>query len=334
MKTEYIIGVDGGGTKTDYLLLTDKGEWVDSCHAGSRNHEVLSEGFTELEKLIQTDLDYLLDRNAVDKTQVAAAAFGMAGIDTPSQLARINAILSRTSIKKFAVANDSILGIKAGCPSGVGICSINGTGTVASGINEDGEILQVGGIGFATGDHAGGFILASLVVRAVYDYFFRCGRKTALSGRIMSLFGIRDPSELMNVISERFYASRDFDKEIVMLLFDEANAGDETAVGIVTEAADQLARSVSGCMLGLHFKDIPEIILAGSIWTKSDCPLLMSRFKDGIFHYTGKRVNPILLKVIPAAGAAIWALELARNRPATAEQRELIIKNISLNIKH
>ena len=42
MKTEYIIGVDGGGTKTDYLLFTTEGEYIDSMNVGSRSHEILS----------------------------------------------------------------------------------------------------------------------------------------------------------------------------------------------------------------------------------------------------------------------------------------------------
>jgi N-acetylglucosamine kinase-like BadF-type ATPase len=157
METKYIIGVDGGGTKTDYLLFTLDGEWVDSLRVGSRSHEILSGGFPETEEMILSDLETLLKKHSIAKEQIAAAAFGMAGIDTPDQLREMNKILNKAAFNKVVAANDSILGIKAGCPSGVGICSINGTGTVASGINEKGEIIQIGGLGSATGDSAGGF---------------------------------------------------------------------------------------------------------------------------------------------------------------------------------
>lgn len=330
MNKRYMIGVDGGGTKTDYLLFTTEGEWIDSLRVGSRSHEVVDGGFAEAEALILSDLEGICRKNGITKDLIAGAAFGMAGIDTPKQLATIKKILNKTEIKNYVVANDSILGIKAGCPSGVGICSINGTGTVASGINEKGEILQVGGIGFATGDSGGGHYLASLAIRAVYDYYFRCGTKTILTELIMNYFKIEDPMELTNVISDVFYVTRSIDKELVTFLFQAAGENDEVAMNIVREVANQLAKSVSGCIKGLDFKGNPEVILAGSVWTKSNCPLLLKHFREQINLYTGKDIHPLLLHVIPAAGAVLWAMELVQKHPATLEQRKLIVNHKAL----
>jgi N-acetylglucosamine kinase-like BadF-type ATPase len=328
METEYIIGVDGGGTKTDYLIFSTAGEFVDSYRVGSRSHEVLSGGFAEVEELFLADIEYLLKRNNIIKSMVAAAAFGMAGIDTPAQLSQMKNIIDKASLRNYTIANDSILGIKAGCASGVGICSINGTGTVASGIDENGTILQVGGIGMVTGDDAGGFYIAASAVRAVYDYYFRCGSPTVLTDKLMSYWSLEDPKELMNVISEKFYVTRENDKDLITIFFEAVNSEDAVAVGIAQDIAEQLAKSVSGCIRKLHFTGIPEIILAGSIWTKVDCPLLISHFKNGIYLNTGMRVNPLPLQVIPAAGAIIWAMELACNHPATPQQRAIVMKNM------
>lgn len=325
MNKEYIIGVDGGGTKTDYLIFTTEGEIIDSLRTGSRSHEVLSGGFAETEEKLLADLDYLLKKNNILRTSIAAAAFGLAGVDTPAQLATMNKIVEKAGFRKFIVSNDSVLGIKAGCPSGIGICSVNGTGSVVTGIDETGEILQVGGIGIATGDYAGGFIIAALTVRAVYDYFYRCGAKTILSERVMKLFGLDHKKELYNVINEQFYTRRDWDTELITILFDAANSGDEVAVDTVREIARQQAKSVAGCIRSLSFKSIPEVVLVGSVWTKADCPLLLSYFTECVLFYTGMQVNPVLLEVKPAAGAVLWALELALNHPVAKEQRETII---------
>ncbi|MFU0826197.1 MAG: hypothetical protein ACFWTJ_01500 [Lachnoclostridium sp.] len=254
METRYILGADGGGTKTDYLIFTTDGEWVDSIRVGSRSHEVLEGGFAEVEKEVLSDIERLLKRNSIHKSEVEAAAFGMAGIDTPAQLARMKEILDKAGLPKYVVANDSVLGIKAGCPSGYGICSINGTGTVASGINEKGQILQVGGIGMATGDCAGGHYIATLTVKAVYDYYYRCGEETALTGKVMNYFGIQNPDELLNAISEKFCRNSKLDRDIVTILFQSANEHDKVSETIVGEIADQLARSVSGCIINLKFE--------------------------------------------------------------------------------
>ncbi len=325
MITDYIIGVDGGGTKTDYLIFTVEGEFVDSLRTGSRSHEVLSGGFCEAEGKLLTDIEYLLKKNNITSANIAAAVFGMAGVDTPVQKAVMDQIVEKAGFRKFVVSNDSVLGIKAGCPSGVGICSVNGTGSVVTGIDDNGEILQVGGIGIATGDYAGGFIIASLAVGAVYDYYFRCGIKTILTEPILQLFGLKDQKKLYQVIGNEFYVRRDWDKELITILFDAASLGDKAAVEIVQEIAKQQAKSVAGCIKNLSFRATPEVVLAGSVWTKADCPLLLAHFTDCIFLYTGIRVKPVLLESKPAAGAVLWALELANNQPVTKKKREAIL---------
>ena len=328
MEKKFIIGVDGGGTKTDYLLFTTEGEWVDSLHVGSRSHEKLPGGFAEVEKTVLIDLETLLAKNSINKSQIEAAVFGLAGIDTPAQLAQITEIIGKSGLNNFIVANDSVLGIKAGCPSGIGICSINGTGTVVTGINESGEIQQIGGVGYASGDSAGGVYIASMVIRAVYDYYFRCGLFTSLTDKIMKLFEISEPLELLNVISEQFEQQRNLDISILTILFEAANAEDEVAVNLVCEVSEQLAKSVAGCIKALHYEGVPETVLAGSVWTKSKCPLLISHFIECVHRYSGKRIEPIRLKVIPAVGAIIWALELAQLHPATPEQRLFITEQV------
>jgi N-acetylglucosamine kinase-like BadF-type ATPase len=149
-----------------------------------------------------------------------------------------------------------------------------------------------------------------------------------MTPQVMKLFQITDPEELLNVISEKFCASRQYDKEIITILFHAATSGDLVAQNIVMEIAEELAKSVSGCIKHLNFSGIPEVVLAGSIWTKAHCPLLLSHFRERIFHYTEKWINPQVLQVIPAAGAIIWAMELALCHPATPQQRAVIFENM------
>jgi N-acetylglucosamine kinase-like BadF-type ATPase len=207
---------------------------------------------------------------------------------------------------------------------------VNGTGSVTTGIDENGKILQVGGIGPATGDHAGGSLIASLAVGALYDYYYRCGADTVLVEKLMNLFQLSGPEKLYNFISERFYAERSLDKEIITVLYNSANKGDEVSMEIVRGIAREQAKSVSGCIRNLSFSEAPEIVLAGSVWTKTYCPPLLSYFKECITHYTGWQVEPFPLQVIPAAGAILWALELALKHPATLEQREAVLQNMSV----
>lgn len=45
---KYVLGVDGGGTKTHAVLFDGDGNLVDMVEWGPTNHESLREGFVEL----------------------------------------------------------------------------------------------------------------------------------------------------------------------------------------------------------------------------------------------------------------------------------------------
>jgi N-acetylglucosamine kinase-like BadF-type ATPase len=327
MEEKFLLGVDGGGTKTDYGLFTYTGKCMEYLHTGSRSHEILPGGFEAVEKQMLQDLRLILEKHNIEAKNVSAA-FGLAGIDTPWQQEQMEKILSKMAFADFVVSNDSILGVKAGCPSGVGVCSVNGTGTVACGINEQGETLQVGGIGMTTGDYGGGAFLAGLAINAVYSYYLRCGLYTTMVEPIMDLLEVGRPQDLLEQVTHKFILDRGLDQPLIHILMNAAMEGDDLAVDIVKTSAHEMAKSISGCIQNLHFLTTPDLVLAGSIWTKVKNPLMMDFFVDYVHQYTGQRLEPIVLDVVPMAGAVIWALERAENKPATRAQRKSIIEKI------
>ena len=325
MLEKFLLGVDGGGTKTDYVLCHSNGQIMDHLRVGSRSHEVVEGGFLALERLVSKDIQTLLSKHQIAIGNVVAA-FGLAGIDTLDQLYKVKNILDQFGFEGYEVANDSILGIKAGCPSGVGICNINGTGSVTLGIDQAGCMLQIGGVGQVTGDESGGIVLGMKAVKAVYDHFFRFGPATSLSKRIFSLLEISDPSELLGAISLKFLEDRRLDTQVIQALFEEGSLGDEVAQAIITHAATEIAKSVAGCIKHIGFKEVPEIVLAGSIWAKADNGLMFKTFIEVLEIYTGVKVDPYKLQVKPVAGAVIWAKEcLEGHTPIDQGTRALIM---------
>ncbi len=327
MEEKVLLGVDGGGTKTDYGLFTYAGKCLEYLHTGSRSHEILPGGFEAVEIHMLEDLRQILGKHQIEAKNVTAA-FGLAGIDTPWQQEQMEKNLSKMGFADFVVSNDSVLGVKAGCPSGIGVCSVNGTGTVACGINEQGETLQVGGIGMTTGDYAGGAFLAGLAINAVYSYYLRCSPYTAMIEPIMDLLGTDRPQDLLEQVTHKFILDRGLDQPLIHILMNAAMEGDEIAVDIVKTSAHEMAKSVSGCIKNLHFLNTPDLVLAGSIWTKVNNPLMRRVFVEYVHQYTGQKFEPVVLDVVPMAGAVMWALERAGNKPITQAQRKSIIEKI------
>ncbi len=324
----YILGVDGGNTKTDYFLYDTKKGLIGMHRGGTCSHEGLKDSFMGTYRVMKEVLDSFLPQFGLCVSDINAACFGLAGDDFPSQQKKLDDVMVRLGFKNFKVVNDSMLGIKAGTQNGVGVCSINGTGTVAGGIDLDGNTLQVGGIGEIVGDEAGGRFIARKVVRAAFDELMRCGIKTSLTPIVLNLLQVKDPMMLMETIGEVYIPGKVDYNVLTIACFEEANKNDLAALNILKTMADNLARSASGAVVHLNLPKKPEIVLAGSVYVKGSCPVLIDEFKKKVCEYTKRDCEFKVLTVPPATGAIIWALELYQGSFPTFDVRQSIIQDV------
>ena len=325
----YVLGVDGGNTKTDYFLFNENAEFVDHLRAGTCSHEALDDGFDGAYRVMKKCIGELLSRNNLKVSDIAAATFGLAGVDVPFQKVALEDIVKKIGFTKFAVVNDSAIGIKAGTTKGYGICCVNGTGTSNSGIDQYGGYLQVGGIGDISCDFAGGGFVAEEVVRAVYSAAYRMGEATSLSQIVFEKLGIEGKEDLMDGIAN-VYKRRKFNyTTLTIACFEEANKGDKVALDILYRMGDNCARSGAGLITNLNFGDEVDACLVGSVWVKGACPHAINTYKQKIQEYTGKKVNVYVLTVPPATGAIVWALELLTGVYPSLEERKRIIDIVS-----
>lgn len=325
---QYILGVDGGNTKTDYFLFDLNGNFVDSYRGGTCSHEGLKDSFDGSYRVMSKVINDFLGKHNLKPEDIKASVFGLAGVDTPYQKEKLEDVITNIGFKSFKVINDSFLGIKAGTTNGYGVCSINGTGTSSGGIDEFGNSLQVGGIGGIVGDEAGGRYISRCAVRACYDEAYRFGEKTSITPIVMNLIGINDKYYLMDAISNRYITNKVDYNVLTIAVFDEANKGDNVAIKILKQIGENLARSAGGAVSNLNFDNDVEVVLAGSVWVKGACPVMIDTFKEKIKEFTKKNCIVKVLQVPPATGAIIWALEIANNSFPNVEIRNKIIKSV------
>ncbi|OPH59764.1 N-acetylglucosamine kinase [Paenibacillus ferrarius] len=333
MSRNYIIGVDGGNSKTDYFLFDIQGNFIDHIHTSTCSHEQFKDAYVSTFRIMNEHIQHLLTRNQLTMADIAAGAFGLAGADIPSQKEQLCEVIERIGFTNYALDNDSFLGVKAGSAQGYGICSINGSGTVTGGISPSGNRLQVGGVGSElSGDEAGGFFLARKVLRAVYDSLYRMGPETELKSPVMKLLQI-DRKELFMEFALDGMLKRSLPiTKLVQILFASADQGDAIALAILDNTAKQLAYSTVGCMHNLDFGQHVDIILAGSVWVKAESPLLLQTYKDYVTSMTDHTCQFIILQVPPATGAVLWALELAHGGPVDAATRGKAIEAVERRI--
>ena len=309
---KYLLGVDGGNTKTDYLLHTTEGQYVDLLRTGTCSHENFPDGYDGMERTMRAQLNVILSRNKISVDDIAAACFGLAGADFPHQIEELKMRVKAIGFTRFELANDGILGIKAACADGVGICAVNGTGTVVMGINERGEILQIGGLGPLTGDNAGGFYIRDKIISVLYDFHFRCGEDSAMFPEVLALLGIK-PNGLANLISN-YELLHKYMADIIKVGANAATNGDLTAQKIFDDVGESIGKSVAGCIRGLSFdcgtpENPLEIVQVGSIWHKVPYPGMNAVFLQTAQEFSGKHCRILKPNAPPAEGGIAWAGE-------------------------
>ena len=65
MKQEYVLGVDGGNTKTHYFLYDGDGNFVDGIEAGTCSHEALSDSFAGTRRELGRRTEELFSRKGI-----------------------------------------------------------------------------------------------------------------------------------------------------------------------------------------------------------------------------------------------------------------------------
>ncbi len=310
---EYILGFDGGGTKSDCLICDRNGQILALEHFGGSNHENFAHGFSDLEPLILQMVCHTLQSAHLSAEQISYAVFGMAGCDLPSQKAELENILRKTGISRVTVCNDVFLGIPAALPTQTGCCLVNGTGNTIGGIDPKGTMLQIAGTGFMFGEEGGGDRIAEKVVRTVYDYLFRTGPCTALTEPVLQLFGISDDRFFVEKV--RDYCAREGfpTKNLVMLLDKCAFEGDAVCISFLKQLSHEFACSLAGCIQRLDFGSRVDIALVGSVTLKAKCPIMLDALKEELPLLTHKTHSFYPLRHPPVLGAVRMAASKAWN---------------------
>ena len=307
---EYVIGIDTGSTKSHLALFDTGGTLVYFERWKPLSHEGAGNSYALFEDQLGQFVGRALSKSNITMKQVAYGVLGLTGADTKRQHSNLSGIIRRLGFEQFTLVNDSFLGIPAGNPVGVGICALNGTGCNLAGINREGKMLQIGGVGYISADCGGGSVMGRLVVSTVYKELFRRGEPTCMTPVLLEKLGITDKHDFVDIMREKI-DSGDFDVNACStLLFEAAGKNDRAAVSLLREIAASYAGGIS-CMideLGFRREEDLHIVFSGSVFVKGEHPLLIDTIRETVSSgHPSYRIKYTLLKPPPVAGAIIWA---------------------------
>jgi N-acetylglucosamine kinase-like BadF-type ATPase len=237
---EYVLGFDGGGTKTECVLMDAAGKILARGISGPSNP--FRVGVESATREIEKAADLCLQEAGVARTEVAAIGAGLAGTGKAELKEGMRAALSAafpgTAIKIFTDLETAL----AGAGDGPVIVLVAGTGSAAIGRNAQGEIWRTGGYGPGISDDGSAFDIGSGAVTRAMKEREQLGADSNLGVKILEQFECASWKELQ----ER--ATLDADKvfpAIFPMVAAAADAGDSAAQEILIHAAGELSSLVN-----------------------------------------------------------------------------------------
>ncbi len=309
---DYVVAVDGGGTKTAGLLVDGTGRVLAREVVGPTNYQIVgSEGITgEISQLVRR----LFASARIAERELASIALGLAGVGRPGETDEVAAVVQGLALARAVVVDhDAMIALVGALGDAPGLIVIAGTGSIALGRNAQGHRARAGGWGYLLGDEGGGFFVAREALVAVLKAHDGRGKETQLRGQILGKLKLGGVEEIIPRVYRQGMSHHEM-ATLAPLVFEVARQGDPVALEIVQRAGRELgmlAMAVTG-RLGMEGR-VP-IGLVGSLF--KDKELLLEPMEAALAgNVTAEFLEP---RLDPVRGAALLALKSAGTEITTA----------------
>jgi N-acetylglucosamine kinase-like BadF-type ATPase len=305
----FVVGVDGGGTKTEAVVADENGTLRGLARSGPSNWEDV--GLGGAGAALRVAVGESLAAAGAGADEVGYAVFGLSGVDWPSDVRRLAFAIDPLGLGGGrSVHNDSETVLRAGTDEASAVAVVAGGGSVVAGRNARGERFRTLGLGPLFGDFNSAIDVSEEAVRAVARAYVGRGPATSLSGLLCRRFERATPADLLEFLSRRELHGRiENEVENVSPLVIEAAAdGDAVAREILDRVGRQMGSDVVlvAARLGM-LREPFDVVLAGGFLSAAG-ELVTEPLEQSVRLATSE-VTFVPLQTPPVVGAVLTALE-------------------------
>jgi N-acetylglucosamine kinase-like BadF-type ATPase len=234
----YLLGVDGGATKTLAAVLDLEDRVLHVGHAGPSNEDAV--GPEAAVAALHEAADEAIAAAGIERASLGAAVLAIAGTSTDS----IAANLRNRRDDGWIVVNDVVgawATVNAGGPA---VAAIAGTGSNVFGVSADGRAWRTGGWGHLLGDEGSGYWLGNESIRAALRDRDGSGPPTRLGEVASAFFGVADIEAVVTLV----YSKPLTKSEIAALAVETgklAEEGDEVSKALYDHGAELLGGQIA-----------------------------------------------------------------------------------------
>ena len=305
---KYLIGMDGGGTKTKCILTDLNLQPIYETIGGPSNFLVIGTE-TVSETILNLINDCTSSQNILSD-DIQAIVLGTTGGGRRNDAELLEkqifnqAKQNNIAINKFRVESDARIALEGAFTGKAGSILIAGTGSIMFGKDEEGKIHRVGGFGRYIGDEGSGYRIGRKGLNAVARAYDGRAKYTKIADLLEQEFSISSAEELITEV----YRNNFNIASVAPLVFDAAESGDKIAQRILENEANELLLHISAMKEKLKVQ-ILKVSLIGSLLTTPN--YFSYLFNEMVV----RKFNDIQIKEAehsPEYGAALMAKNLSK----------------------
>ena len=303
------LGVDGGGSKTAFLLIDESGRLLASHTEGPAYY--LEIGWDALRSMLARGIRATLASGSVSSENLDYAFIGLPAYGEDSKLLpQLDAAPSPPLLPmRYSCGNDAACAWAGALACEDGINLVAGTGSIGYG-EYAGRRARAGGWGELFSDEGSAYWVA----REALSLFSRMSDGRAARGPwhdlVRTHFGLKSDLDLCAAIYGDGQTGRSRIATLAPLVARAAMAGDAQIVALFSRAAEELVRIVDAVYdhLDIPTQDSVTVSYSGGMFNERELvldPFLANLSKDA------RRYRAAPPRLPPVAGAALYAAKLS-----------------------
>ena len=291
-ETEGIIGVDAGGSKTEFVLIDTDGDQLARTVLEGANPNVC--GIETTVQIALRGIRLLCPENL----RVLGIWFGGAGLASGNHADMLLSALRKAFPSTQVFCGSDILNVLA-CASTPEHCiaAISGTGSVVY-LNDHGKVLRRGGNGYRFEQLGSGYDVGRDAITAALRDRDGLGEQTLLTALVEQKLG----GGAWEHIQELYQGSIAYIATFAPLVSEAAEQNDAVATEILRQNSAHLAKLVSA--LAEQSPGVQTVVLSGSMLTKN------RRFREMVLSQLPPGLKPEIPPCPPVFGACLHCARL------------------------
>lgn len=298
----FFLGVDSGGTKTDFCLINGQGKPVFSYSSGSGH--IAQIGTSGLDQLFD-DFVKELHKNGISIGDISYTFLGMPGYtESESWDRHIETTLTRIFGSRYTCANDAVPGWAGSLACKPGINLVAGTGSIVFGMDAKKNEARCGGWGHYLGDEASGYWIGKNVLEIFTKQSDGRLEKTLLYTLVKERLGLKKDGDIIDLVYNKWNGGREKIAALSKIAHEAALKNDACALKLIDKTAEEMASMVYAVAEQLSFEGAISVSYSGGVFRMGEIitGALLGQLKA---HKLSFSLETPLLS--PVLGAALYA---------------------------